>query len=185
MLDHSSLTFKFAFMKTLAIPVILFSILFFATGCEQAPTVDEAAVKETITQRNQAFMEAFANKDAEALAALYTENGQLLPPNAGIVEGRSNIQEFWSTVMDMGLERVQLRSVEVHAYPGEAWEVGESTLYTPKNTVADQSKYVVGWKEVNGQWFLHRDIWNSSLPIPNSPAEETAEEGAMEAKKEK
>lgn len=184
MCHFTSHTLKSAVMKIRPILLMTFGILFFTTGCEQAPAVDEAAVEEAITQRNEAFMEAFADKDAEALASLFTEDAELLPPSAGMVEGRSNIREFWKTTMDMGLERVQLRSVEVYAYPGEAWEVGEATMYTPKNTVADQVKYVVGWKKMDGQWYLHRDIWNSSLPIPNSPAEETAEEGAMEAKEE-
>ena len=28
----------------------------------------------------------------------------------------------------------------------------------------DQGKYVVIFKQVEGRWKLHRDIWNTSLP---------------------
>jgi ketosteroid isomerase-like protein len=28
----------------------------------------------------------------------------------------------------------------------------------------DQGKYIVIWKQDGGQWKLHRDIFNSSLP---------------------
>jgi hypothetical protein len=30
--------------------------------------------------------------------------------------------------------------------------------------VLDQGKYIVIWKREKGQWKLHRDIFNSSVP---------------------
>jgi hypothetical protein len=32
--------------------------------------------------------------------------------------------------------------------------------------VLDEGKYIVIWKQVEGQWKLHRDILNSSRPAP-------------------
>ena len=28
----------------------------------------------------------------------------------------------------------------------------------------DSGKFIVIWKQEGGQWKLHRDIWNSSMP---------------------
>jgi ketosteroid isomerase-like protein len=32
----------------------------------------------------------------------------------------------------------------------------------------DKGKYIVIWKQEDGQWKLHRDIFNSSMPPPGS-----------------
>jgi len=95
---------------------------------------------------------------------LYTENAKLLPPNSSILEGRAAIQAFWQAVMGMGIASAQLEIQEVDAVGDTAVEVSLFTLYTADGTVADYGKYIVVWKRVKGQWFLHRDIFNTSRP---------------------
>ena len=51
-------------------------------------------VREAISAGNKRFMETFELGDAAGMATLYTENGQLLPPNTDIVSGRQGIQAF-------------------------------------------------------------------------------------------
>jgi len=46
-----------------------------------------------------------------------------------------------------------------------AVEVSFYTLYLADGRVADTGKYIVVWKRVSGQWYLHRDIFNSSQPL--------------------
>ena len=43
---------------------------------------------------SERFTTAFNGGDAASLAALYTEDGMLLPPNAKPVNGRQNIQDL-------------------------------------------------------------------------------------------
>jgi ketosteroid isomerase-like protein len=47
-----------------------------------------------------------------------------------------------------------------------AHEVGKYTLMGDGDKVLDSGKYVVIWQRQDGQWKLHRDIWNSSQPAP-------------------
>jgi ketosteroid isomerase-like protein len=54
----------------------------------------------------------------------------------------------------------------VEAHGDMAYEVGKLTLKGEDGTVLDSGKYVVIWKRENGQWRLHRDIWNTSMPAP-------------------
>ena len=61
------------------------------------------------------------------MGALYTENGQLLPPNSDIVTGHSAISAFWQGVMDMGIKTAKLESVELEGDGSDgnaAFEVG-------------------------------------------------------------
>ena len=52
-------------------------------------------VRSQIEAGNREFMAAFAKRDAAAVAALYTDGGQLLPPNSEVVRGHEAIREFW------------------------------------------------------------------------------------------
>ena len=117
-----------------------------------------------IAAANDKFMAAAEQQDAAALAALYTKKGQLLPPNSDVMTGREAIQGFWQAVMDMGILRAELETVEVEDHGKTAIEVSRYTLYAEGDAVADKGKYMIVWKKKGGDWKLHRDIFNSSMP---------------------
>jgi uncharacterized protein (TIGR02246 family) len=118
-------------------------------------------VRSQIEAGNREFMAAFAKRDAAAVAALYTDGGQLLPPNSEVVRGQEAIREFWQGAMTRGLTGATLETVDVDASGETAVEVGRYRL-TAGDAEADHGKYIVVWKNVDGRWKLHRDIWNTS-----------------------
>jgi uncharacterized protein (TIGR02246 family) len=128
----------------------------------------DTSIHDQIAAHNEQFMGHFANGDAAALADLYTEEAQLLPPNSDFVTGKPAIQAFWQALFSMGISRAKLEIVEVEQCEETAIEISRYTMYGPGDEVLDQGKYIVVWKEVDGNWFLHRDIFNSSLPLPES-----------------
>ncbi len=113
---------------------------------------------------NQVFMARFKSGDAAGIADLYTRNGQLLPAQSDFVAGRDAIQAFWQGAMDMGLKEAKLETVELEDHGTTAIEVGRYTLFAEGGQVVDAGKYVVVWKQEDGGWKLHRDIWNTSQP---------------------
>ncbi len=104
--------------------------------------------------------------DAEGMGKLYTSDGQLLPSNSDFITGTEGIQTFWQAVMDMGIKTAELETVELEGHGDTAIEVGRYTLGGDGGQVLDKGKYVVIWKQDGGQWKLHRDIWNTSMPAP-------------------
>ncbi|KPK04105.1 MAG: hypothetical protein AMJ56_18035 [Anaerolineae bacterium SG8_19] len=108
----------------------------------------------------------FNRGDAAGMADLYTDDGQVLPPNSDFVIGKEAIQAFWQALMDMGIKEAKLDIVEVEEQDDLAVEVSKYTLQGEEGQVLDQGKYIVIWKREDGQWKLHRDIFNSSLPAP-------------------
>jgi uncharacterized protein (TIGR02246 family) len=123
-------------------------------------------VREAISAGNKRFMETFERGDAAGMATLYTENGQLLPPNTDIVSGRQGIQAFWQGAIDMGIKAMKLETTELEEHGDTAIAVGKYTLSGEGDQVIDSGKYVVILKQEGGQWRLHRDIWNTSMPAP-------------------
>jgi uncharacterized protein (TIGR02246 family) len=123
-------------------------------------------VRDAIVAANEGFVAAFGRGDTAGLAALYTENGQVLPPNSDFVTGKEAIQAFWQAVMGMGIKGARLETVEVEGHGDTAVEVGKYTLLGGEGQQLDQGKYIVIWKQEKGQWKLYRDIFNSSMPAP-------------------
>ena len=91
-----------------------------------------------------------------------------MPPNADFVTGKKAIQAFWQAVMDMGVKEAKLEIVELESHGDAAIEISTFTLLGEVGQVLDKGKYVVIWKQEDGQWKLHRDIFNSSMPAPGS-----------------
>lgn len=147
----------------------LTSLLF--VGCAAPPQQETTAearpgIQATISD----WMTAFSHDDAAGVAACYTEDAKLLPPNEGTVSGRQAIQAWFQAGIDAGLD-VRLEIQELEVYGATGYEVGKATVMGPDGQTIDDSKYIVIWKKVGDAWRMHRDIFNSNRPLP-APSEE-------------
>ncbi len=105
--------------------------------------------------------------DGAAVAALYTADATLLPPNAEPVQGMAAVEEFWTTATSMGPTDLTLTTMSVAGAGDYAYEIGSWSMPAGEGEGAEEQhgKYVVVWKRVaDGTWKLHVDIWNSSMP---------------------
>lgn len=124
---------------------------------------DAAAGIEATLER---FETAYNGGDAEAMAALYTPDGALLPPGAARIDGREGIAALWRSFMEAGVKDLALKTVELEVHGETASEVGTFTLTAPDGEggrVTGHGKYIVLWRKGDdGVWRLHRDIWNET-----------------------
>jgi len=123
-------------------------------------------IQEAIAAANDKFMALFKQGDAAGLSTLYTEDGQFLAPNSGVVTGRPAIQAAVQSIMDTGVKAAKLETTELESHGGIVNEVGRFEMYNKSGQVLDKGKYIVIWKQEQEQWKLHRDIFNSSMPKP-------------------
>jgi uncharacterized protein (TIGR02246 family) len=120
-------------------------------------------VIDEIRAANRKFMEAFSRGDAAAVAALYTADAKLLPPDSQMMNGTDAIRSFWQGAMNMGFKEAKLETVEVESQGDLAYEVGRYALILQAKggeTSTAKGKYVVVWKGRDGSRKLHVDIWN-------------------------
>lgn len=120
---------------------------------------------DAVAAANKRFIEEFAKGDAAGLSAQCTEDCLFLPPNTDFVKGRAAIQTAYQSFFDMGIELLNLETVEAEGHGDKIVEVGKYTLMDGKGHTVDHGKYIVVWKNVGGQWMVHRDIINSSVPL--------------------
>jgi len=146
-------------LLVLSVALVLFLILQIAL----AQSDDSRAAIEAANRR---FVAALSSGDAAAIATLYATNAQVFPPHSDIVRGPQAIEQFWKGVIDSGVKGATLKTLEVERHDDIAYEVGTYTMAGEGGKALDSGKYVVVWKREQGQWKLHRDIWNISTPAP-------------------
>ncbi|UFH57413.1 DUF4440 domain-containing protein [Spirosoma sp. KNUC1025] len=71
--------------------------------------------------------------------------------------------DFWKGAYELGVKRAKLETVEAESAGDQIVEVGTFTLYGADESVLDNGKYIVVWKQEGGDWKLYRDIWNTSV----------------------
>lgn len=121
-------------------------------------------IRRDIRRADDDFEAAFARGDSKGLANLYTEDGMLLPAGTDFISGKEKIAGFWQAVMDMGIKRAELEIIETEQHGDTAIEMSRYRLSGADGELMDEGKYIVVWKQVDGSWKLHRDIWTSSVP---------------------
>jgi ketosteroid isomerase-like protein len=143
-----------------------------AVGC--APAADQEVetpatpvdVSAEIMVANEGFVSAFNAGDGAGVAAMYTDDAVLYPPNGGPVSGgAAALTDFWQGVLDTGIARGRLETVEAEGMGDTAVEVGRFTLLGADGGTIDRGSYMVLWKKTDAGWRLHRDIWNSDLAL--------------------
>ena len=125
-------------------------------------------VREAIKNTNLKFAEIFQRGDAAGIAALYTADARLMPPDTPILSGTEAITAFWQAAMNQGIKAATLETIDVESSGGAlATEIGRFTLdmeVPGGGRVAQTGKYIVLWKRDGGAWKLHADIWNADAP---------------------
>jgi len=141
-----------------------------ATRMEQ----ESAAARTAIEAQGASFAAHFSAGHGDSVAAFYTENGEILPPNGPAVSGRANIAGFMNTGFGMGSYGLTLTTQAVMADGDNALERG-SYVYTftpgpdaPKGSkaMADTGKFIAHWHREGGTWLMAHDMWNSDIPLP-------------------
>jgi ketosteroid isomerase-like protein len=125
---------------------------------------DTDALQRGIDETNHRFEDGFNHGDpASAARQFYTRDARILPPGAEIVQGRDRIAEFWAAAAaapQMGVRRVELSTLDLQPLGDWVYTIGRAMLTLAGGQRATP-KYVVVWKQEDGAWRRHVDIWNT------------------------
>jgi ketosteroid isomerase-like protein len=120
---------------------------------------------EAIAEGYKTFEQAFYSRDADTISRMYTEDAELLIPEAPIVNGREAIAQVWKSIVGSGGNTVRVNTGEVQESGDWAYDVGTFTASAPDGNVLNAGKYTVIWKRLStGEWKTHRDIFNWDVP---------------------
>ena len=132
-----------------------------------AAAVDASADEQAIRGQVDRWHQLIKDKDAAAIAALYTEDGAVMPPNAPIGKGHAAIQQTWAGLLQTpGFElKILPEQITVSSSGDMALDRGTYRLAMSPDgkAMTDTGKYVVVWRKIGGEWTAAADIFNSDL----------------------
>ena len=121
--------------------------------------------REAIAEAYEAFEQAYYKGDADTISRMYTEDAELLIPDAPVVRGREAIGQVWASILGSGGNTVRVETRELEESGDWTYEVGTFEARAPNGTVLNAGKYVVIWKrQPTGERKIHRDIFNWDIP---------------------
>ena len=151
-------------MRLAAKAALICAVGILTAGIPSNASAQNAAVKAAIDAANKKFGEALAAGNTAAIAGLFTDDAIVMPPNGETVTGRPAIEKLFQALVAAGIKDIALTAKELESHGDAATEIGVYSVKDGTGKEIDRGKYMVSWKRVQGQWKLHRDIWNSNLP---------------------
>lgn len=137
-------------------------------SCQQR--TDQTALKASIEEIGTNWMRALEQGDVDAVAAMYTDDAYILPPNMTALQGRDGVKTYFSNALNAGIRSIRLVTEEVEGDDEAAVEKGTYQALADGGVTVDQGKYLVYWKKRDGKWMFHRDIFNSDMAAASAPA---------------
>jgi uncharacterized protein (TIGR02246 family) len=139
----------------------------------------DGGAKAGIEAGNRKFEEAVARGDAAAIAKLYAEDAEILPPDSPPKKGRDEIQKEFAGLVG-AFKKITLKTREVHPMGNLALEVSSWKLEDASGK-GPEGKAMVLWKKNGKVWQLYRDMWSGNA-APPPPAAAPAAAPAQPAK---
>ena len=96
----------------------------------QSSAASRPDVRQAVETFVTKYLEIYNKKDAAGLAALYTDDGLLVPPGP-ITTGKQNIEKAWRAVFDAGRTGLHYDIQQVQAEGNIVWSVGQFTVMAP------------------------------------------------------
>jgi uncharacterized protein (TIGR02246 family) len=131
----------------------------------------DGGAKAGIEAGNRKFEEAVAKGDAAAIAKLYAEDAEILPPNSPPLKGREAIQKEFAGLVG-AFKKITFKTREVHPMGNLALEVSSWKLEDASGQ-GPEGKALVLWKKTGSTWQLYRDMWSGNAQPKPAPAAST------------
>ena len=115
------------------------------------------------------YLEIYNKKDAAGVAALYAEDGVLVPPGS-IVTGKANIEKAWRAKFDAGRSSLRYDIQQVRAEGNAVWSIGQFSVMMPEEngTVQERRGNFVNIYEWDGDGLKFRIHSFNFSPSPRS-----------------
>ena len=142
-----------------------------ARPASAADPIDNAKEEAAIQKTAEEFAEAFDKGDAKALAAFFTEDGDMIDQEGHQVKGRKAIEDLYAKLFaeTKGAKlHITITSLRV-ARPDLALEDGLTEVTSPDGGLPSAARYTVVHVKQEGKWLL--ESVREAIAVPPNNAE--------------
>lgn len=140
-------------------------------GSDKSAADSGAAHEQAIRETNEQWLALIRDHDAAAVSRLYAADGAMMAPGAPIALGQPALEKAWGGLMQMPGFGLTFEADQIVVASGGDMALDRGTyqlsLDGPEGATKDIGKYVVVWRNVDGQWKVAADIFNSDGAPPN------------------
>lgn len=143
--------------------------LLMLAGCpdNSAPdSRDAQAAKQDINDMHSQLLKAYNAKDAAGVAALYTDDAILMPPNLATVKSKVAVGDFMRQMLVPPMNSMLLNVTETQVSGDYGFSTGYYTILRADGTTLDRGKFVEILQHQSEGWRIARDIYNSDMAAP-------------------
>lgn len=143
-------------MSRYCFPVVLWLSL---VWCGVAPAAEDepAALQKIVVESAEKYAQAFADRDAKAMAAMFTVEAEYVDSDGVVFHGRGAIEAEYVAQFAAGAAgKVEIELVSIRPIaPGILTEEGISTFIPKEQGVATRTRYTATHvKQADGKWLL-------------------------------
>jgi uncharacterized protein (TIGR02246 family) len=142
-------------------------------GCAQSPAPDSREADAHALREGEvaAFVKDWGGKDADRIAANYTDDGTVMFPNSPVMTGKDAIGKAMKDVVADPNWSLALQPVQVEVSRGgdlgytRGTYVLTATDPASKKAITEKGRFVIIFrKEADGSWKAVQDINNAEAP---------------------
>lgn len=137
-------------------------------GCQSKseqmkPEFNLNEVKEYINKANKDYGKR-SNGELAFFNTNYTKDAWVMPAGVSKITGVDNIIKYFTPSPETPPFNVLVKSTEIFGNEDHVIETGIYELIFKSGETFDKGKFIVVWKQEDGIWKIHREIWTSDLP---------------------
>lgn len=140
-------------------------------SCRSTPAIDVSATKSVLDSLLAEHGRHAVQEDIDAVLGLYTDDIVLRSNHMEPIRGKAALRAFFGQVFGAGNTRsLTYRTEELAIHGDSAWHIIEYEMTaqpTGRPAQTDHGSVIALWiRDSAGAWRIHRDIVNSSVPLP-------------------
>ena len=165
--------------RSASLPILVLATLFVAACSRQEPpspaaaqqantaAFDVSAMRRVIEAQNDRFTKAHVSGDIAAIDAMFTRDAKSFPPGADAAVGLAAIHELTAEYLKAGVSEFREDTTDFYGNQDLLVDAGTYVMTYGADHVVERGKYLNVWKQEDGAWKIHANIWNTSpLPTP-------------------
>jgi ketosteroid isomerase-like protein len=146
--------------------IALYALILAGAICFAIPSL--AADQSDLAGRAATWEKEYNANNLNGVVALYAKDGCRMPPNAETAHGSEAILTNLKNGKENGAAKIKVTITSAETTGDMGYGAGTFELMGADGNTIDKGKWMNVSKKVNGAWKIQCDIWNSSMPLPET-----------------
>jgi ketosteroid isomerase-like protein len=146
--------------------IAFYALLIAGAICLAVPVM--AADQSDLAGRAATYEKEYNANNLSGVAALYAKDGCRMPPNEETIHGTEAIIAQLKNGKTQGGAKIKIAVTSAETMGDMAYGSGTFEIIGADGTQMDKGKWMNVSKKIAGSWKIQCDIWNSSMPMPQT-----------------